>query len=89
MRETRRIQGEYTLTGDDVLTARKFDDVIARGAYPVDIHSPTGRGTVLKRLPQGTSCDIPLRCLLPAAPTGCWWRAARSPAITWRTRRTG
>jgi hypothetical protein len=65
VRETRRIQGEYTLTGEDVLTARKFDDVIARGAYPVDIHNPTGRGTVLKRLPQGSSYDIPLRCLLP------------------------
>jgi hypothetical protein len=65
VRETRRIVGEYQLTADDVLGARTFDDVVARGAYPVDIHNPTGRGTVLKRVPPGTAYDIPLRCLLP------------------------
>lgn len=65
VRETRRILGEYQLTGDDVLNAREFPDAIARGAYPVDIHDPTGPGTVLKRVPQGRSYDIPLRCLLP------------------------
>ncbi|MEV3993743.1 FAD-dependent oxidoreductase [Streptomyces sp. NPDC049837] len=65
VRETRRIMGEYQLTGEDVLTARKFDDAVARGAYPVDIHNPSGRGTTLKRLPRGESYDIPLRCLFP------------------------
>jgi len=65
VRETRRIIGDYQLTVDDVLSARKFDDAIARGAYPVDIHNPTGTGTVLKRLPPGEAYDIPLRCLMP------------------------
>jgi hypothetical protein len=65
VRETRRIVGDYQLTVDDVLTARKFDDAIARGAYPVDIHNPAGSGTVLKRLPPGEAYDIPLRCLMP------------------------
>ena len=65
VRETRRILGEYQLTADDVLSARKFDDAIARGAYPVDIHNPKGAGTVLKRLPPGEAYDIPMRCLLP------------------------
>jgi FAD dependent oxidoreductase len=65
VRETRRIIGDYQLTAADVLEARKFDDVIARGAYPIDIHNPTGSGTVLKRLPPGEAYDIPLRCLLP------------------------
>jgi hypothetical protein len=65
VRETRRIVGDYRLTAEDVLDARKFDDVIARGAYPVDIHNPKGSGTVLKRLPPGAAYDIPLRCLLP------------------------
>ena len=65
VRETRRVLGEYQLTADDVLGARKFDDAIARGAYPVDIHNPKGSGTVLKRLPAGEAYDIPLRCLLP------------------------
>src|SRR5512134_2275120 len=65
VRETRRIVGDYQLTAADVLSARKFDDAIARGAYPVDIHNPTGTGTILKRLPPGEAYDIPLRCLMP------------------------
>ena len=65
VRETRRIRGDYELTGDDVLHARKFDDVIARCSYPMDIHNPTGKGTVLQHLPKGEAFDIPLRCLIP------------------------
>ncbi len=66
VREGRRIVGEYQLTSEDILSARKFPDAIARGTYPIDIHNPTGKGTILKRLPAGESYDIPLRCLVPA-----------------------
>jgi hypothetical protein len=66
VREGRRIIGDYQLTGEDILSARKFPDVIARGTYPIDIHNPTGKGTTLRKLPPGESYDIPLRCLLPA-----------------------
>lgn len=65
VRETRRIQGDYRLTGEDVLAARKFDDVVARSTYPLDLHNPAGSGTALTRLPPGEAYDIPLRCLLP------------------------
>jgi hypothetical protein len=65
VRETRRILGEYQLCADDVLAARKWDDVIARGTYPIDIHNPAGKGTVLRRVPPGQAYDIPLRCLVP------------------------
>ncbi len=65
VRETRRIVGDYQLTGDDILSAKNFPDAIAQGAYPVDIHNPKGTGTVLRRVPQGEAYDIPLRCLLP------------------------
>ena len=66
VRETRRIAGEYQLTADDVLRSRHFDDVVARGSYPIDIHDPDGgRGTLLERLPTGGAYDIPLRCLIP------------------------
>jgi len=65
VRETRRVMGEYVLTGEDVLSARKFPDCIARGSYSIDIHSPTGAGTVIKHLPPGESYDIPYRCLVP------------------------
>lgn len=66
VRETRRIVGDYRLTAEDLLGARKFADGVARGAYPLDVHDPTGRGTVLRRLPPGEWYDIPLRALLPS-----------------------
>ncbi len=65
VRGSRRIVGDYTLSADDVLEARKQDDVIARGSYPIDIHNPAGPGTFMRRLPPGEAYDIPLRCLLP------------------------
>jgi glycine/D-amino acid oxidase-like deaminating enzyme len=70
VRETRRIVGDYRLTAEDVLEARKFDDVVARGAYPLDIHNPTGSGTMLKRVRAGEAYDIPLRALLPQGVEG-------------------
>lgn len=65
VRETRRIIGEYLLTAEDVLEARRHDDVIALGTYPIDEHNPAGKGTVLKPVPAGKAYDIPLRCLIP------------------------
>ncbi|HUF92147.1 MAG TPA: FAD-dependent oxidoreductase, partial [Candidatus Limnocylindria bacterium] len=65
VRETRRIRGDYVLTADDLLTARPFPDVVARGTYPLDIHDPEGKGTMLKRVSLGKAYDIPLRSLLP------------------------
>ncbi len=65
VRESRRIIGEYVMTEDDVLGARKFPDAIARGCYDIDIHDPGGTGTVIKQLPEGESYDIPYRCLCP------------------------
>ena len=66
IRESRRIVGAYTLTRDDVLQARQFEDAVARSAYPIDIHNPSGSGTTTHRLAEGQSYEIPYRCLLPA-----------------------
>lgn len=65
VRETRRIAGDYTLTAEDILSARKFDDAIACGAYPIDIHDPVAERLVTKRVPPGEYYTIPYRCLLP------------------------
>jgi len=37
-RETRRIKGAYSLTADDYLERRSFDDEISRNSYKIDIH---------------------------------------------------
>ncbi len=65
IRESRRIVGRYTLTAEDVLQGRHFDDAVARSAYPIDIHNPTGSGTTTHRLAPGASYEIPYRCLVP------------------------
>ena len=65
IRETRRVMGEYVMTAEDIRTARKFDDCIARGSYPVDIHDPKGGGTQMESLKPGESYDIPYRSLVP------------------------
>lgn len=65
VRESRRIVGEYQLTGDDLLQARTFPDAVARSGYPIDIHNPKGAGTTTVRLPEGKTYEIPYRCLVP------------------------
>lgn len=67
IRETRHILGEYILTGDDVLQGATFPDAIARCAYPIDIHDPTGTRGVLKgpQENQRNYYEIPYRCLIP------------------------
>ena len=65
IRETRRIHGLYTLTGEDVLRGARFDDAIARCAYPIDIHDPTGTRGQLVGLESAGYYEIPYRCLVP------------------------
>jgi len=64
VRESRRIVGRYTLTEDDVLRTKQFDDVVAQAHYMIDIHDPVGQGTRSVKLSQGSSYDIPYRSLL-------------------------
>jgi hypothetical protein len=52
------------LTQDDVVRGAKFDDCIARSAYPVDIHAPTGSGLVTSEAPDDWY-EIPFRVMLP------------------------
>jgi len=67
VRETRRIEGEYTLTLDDLATGRDFDDVIAFAGYPVDIHSPTDdSGGVDGSTKTANVYQIPYRSLVPS-----------------------
>ncbi len=66
VRESRRIDGEYLLTEDDILGSKKFDDAIARSNYPIDVHSSDDKGGMkLQHLPAGTYYEIPYRCIVP------------------------
>lgn len=64
VRETRRVYGEYRLTREDVLAARKFADAIAQCGAPIEDHHP-GSGTRWEYIPNSQTYDIPYRCLLP------------------------
>lgn len=66
VRETRRIDGEYILTGEDIIAGRKFDDCIAKNGYCIDIHDPKGQGWGVSHIQSEDHCyDIPYRCLIP------------------------
>lgn len=41
-RESRRLVGDYMLNENDVLSNRIFDDAVAYGGWPMDIHTPNG-----------------------------------------------
>ena len=64
VRETRRIKGEYWITRDDVLNARKFEDGIALCGAPIEEHH-AGGDTRWEYLPDGETVGIPFRALRP------------------------
>ena len=64
-RESRMIDGEYTLTQEDLVNCVKFEDAIAAGNYDIDIHNPEGSGTSHYYFPAGTWYTVPYRCLQP------------------------
>lgn len=63
IRETRRIAGRYTMTREDVLSCRRFDDAVAVGSYPVDLHRPDSQDCTLEWC--GDCYDIPYGALVP------------------------
>jgi hypothetical protein len=65
VRESRRVMGDYVMTDEDIVQARKFPDAIARANYVIDIHNPAGTGTVIKQVPPGEWYDVPYRSLVP------------------------
>lgn len=67
IRETRRIVGTYTLTADDVINGRDFDDEIARCGWGIDIHMPDKihGETPMPHFCLKKSYGIPFRCIVP------------------------
>ncbi len=69
VRETRRLVGQYVLSGKEAITCKPFADVVAHGSYIIDIHDPQGRKKAIGGAIQGDCYDIPYRCLLPRTVT--------------------
>ena len=65
VRESRMIEGQYTLTEYDLKNCTKFDDAIAAGNYDIDIHNPEGSGTSHYYFKENEYYTIPYRCLQP------------------------
>ncbi|MCE5180075.1 MAG: FAD-dependent oxidoreductase [Porphyromonadaceae bacterium] len=76
VRETRHIKGLYTVTKDDILEGKKFEDGIVRSRYFIDIHNPKGSHDVQQITgqqgalnpsfapPAGDYYEVPFRSLI-------------------------
>ena len=65
VRESRMIDGEYTITSEELVACARFPDAIAAGNYDIDIHNPEGSGTSHYFFPKGEYYTIPYRALIP------------------------
>lgn len=65
VRESRMIDGVYTLTVTDLKDCVHFEDGIAACNYDIDIHNPEGTGTSHYYFKESTYYTIPYRSLMP------------------------
>ncbi|HYW58017.1 MAG TPA: FAD-dependent oxidoreductase [Polaromonas sp.] len=64
IRETRRICGAYSLSGEDILSSARFEDVIGINAWPMEMHVD---GEIVWRFPRDDARafnDLPWRMLV-------------------------
>ena len=64
LRESRRVKGIKYVGVEVFEQAQKFDDAIVKVTYPIDIHNPSGTGTIIKCLPQGEWYELPYGCIV-------------------------
>lgn len=65
IRESNKIDGIYILNEKDLVNNVMFDDAIAMGGYPIDLHSPEGKEeTSHTFLKPGSWYSIPYRSLI-------------------------
>ena len=64
VRETRMIVGEKTITVEDYLAGRRYDDSVCYAFYPVDLHDAK-HGLVNESLKPGVVPTVPLGALIP------------------------
>ena len=64
VRETRRMVGEYVLSGKEAINCKTFPNPIARGSYIIDIHDPSGKARAIGGSIKGEFYDIPFGCII-------------------------
>jgi hypothetical protein len=67
VRETRRIKGDHVLSAEDLLQPVRFEDAIAAGAYPIDVHPAAGGGLAYRPMGADHVYQIPYRSLIPVS----------------------
>jgi flavin-dependent dehydrogenase len=65
IRETRRIEGLYALTGEDILSSAAFDDAIGINAWPMEMHADGRIEWAFPRDESRTYNQLPWRMLVP------------------------
>jgi hypothetical protein len=65
IRETRRIEGLYALTGEDILASARFDDSIGINAWPMEMHAAGKIEWAFPRDERRTYNQLPWRMLVP------------------------
>lgn len=64
IRESKRVDAVYTLTAEDVISKKMFDDAIVRCNYPIDVHGKTLNFNKVKTSETARYYEIPYRSLL-------------------------
>ncbi len=66
VRETVTLEGQQTVTVDDYVSGRLWEDAVCYAFYPVDLHVSTGAGLQMTPLAEGVLPTVPRGALLPA-----------------------
>ncbi len=65
IRESRRILGIVYQTAEDFDKAAKYPDGIAKANYPIDIHNPSGTGTMMRHMDPNDWYEIRYGTIVP------------------------
>lgn len=73
IRESRRIMGDYRITGEECASGVRFPDVIVHKAdFLVDIHNPAGSGQAEQKIQYCIPYDLPYGCFVPKKVEGLY-----------------
>ncbi len=82
IRETRRIQGLYALTGEDILSSARFADSIGVNAWPMELHADGRVDWGFPRDSDNAINQLPWRMLVPQGGASNLLVAGRCASMT-------